>query len=367
MTGDRALWVGSVTVPNEFFGTHANHWPVGNPTVSTPAYAYQIFRAHDHGSGANISRGVRWANLNPSNGTFDWTNMDELMAAIPSDRAVWYTLCSTPTWAALRTGAAETDVYGINGGKSPPANNANAAAFAVALINRYPGRIKYFELWNEPSYNTAPYALNGFSTFTASEMTAMARVVSAAIRAVAPTIKVLAPSDWSVGLFMTQFLSTSDGAGGFGRDWVDGVVAHPYTRYWHTDTRWPSANEITSYTNAFRANMVTGGVASTFDLYFGEVGYATSPSDSNLLANTPEQLAVWAKRMALGAVANNVKCLLLFEHDNTLSGDPDVNAVVSAAWNDIGQKLAGKTVRQIHYSPDVDAYKVTHANGEFYL
>jgi hypothetical protein len=164
-----------------------------------------------------------------------------------------------------------------------------------------------------------------------------------------------------------KFLNASDGAGGFGRDWVDGVVAHPYTRYWHTDTQWPAANEITSYTNSFRANIAAGGLPSTFDLYFGEVGYATSAAAPELVANTPATLAVWDKRMALSCVALNIKALILFEHDSPLSGDPDVNAVVSNAWNDIGEKLHGVSVRQIHYSPGVDAYKVTHSLGEFYL
>jgi hypothetical protein len=63
----------------------------------------------------------------------------------------------------------------------------------------------------------------------------------------------------------------------------------------------------------------------------------------------------------------NIKALILFEHDSPLSGDPDVNSVVSNAWNDIGEKLHGISARQIHFLPESNLYRVIHASGEVFL
>jgi len=358
LAGDRLLWCGDVTVPVSFFGLVYQTYPNGYPTTSpAPSVGYSIYRIHDHqGSDGNW---VVWGNQNPSNGVYDWTQLDAIINPLYAQgKRVWYTLCGCPTWAAKPANQATAGLYGINGSFSAPNDMAYLSAFVTALMTRYRGKITYLEIWNEPAYDNSSSFFKG----TATEMAQMARAVYQAAKAADPSVTVMSPSDWSASGYLVQFLNASDGAGGFGRQWFDAVTVHPYYRWWHTDVYLTPPYDIRIYMHALRLQLVAGGLSYDFPVHAGETGYASDRLATELTSSTPEQLARWAIRYAIGLSVTGVKSMVLYCYDTTNAGNPLSNAVVARAWDTINRVLPGKRLRAVHLTSN-GLYRITTDNS----
>jgi hypothetical protein len=89
-------------------------------------------------TGARILRlDLPWAFVEPQRGVFHWRRADYIVAKVrKAHLQIHAILAYSPSWAA------------------PSENDAPAsgdfAAFARAVARRYRGRIRYYELWNEP-------------------------------------------------------------------------------------------------------------------------------------------------------------------------------------------------------------------------
>jgi cellulase (glycosyl hydrolase family 5) len=78
-----------------------------------------------------------WALIEPRRGRFDWARADYIVRAARSRKVTLQpVIVHTPAWAAKDPNA-------------PPSASA-VSSFAGALARRYRGRIRYYELWNEP-------------------------------------------------------------------------------------------------------------------------------------------------------------------------------------------------------------------------
>jgi len=174
---------GSPPLPSSFFGITVNSsvtkWPV--PVT---------FGTAGKTAAGSTTVGTYWAALEPSNGTYNWTPMDNLVAAAHAAGVgtIMYTFFETPTWASSNptqscSATANTGVYGC---AAPPKNMNDWAAFVTAVVSRYKGEIQYYELWNEPNVSTE------FSG-TVEQMVAMAQVAYPIIKSTDPAATVLAP------------------------------------------------------------------------------------------------------------------------------------------------------------------------------
>jgi len=170
-------------IASSFFGitvtTSVTKWPV--PVT---------FGTAGKTASGSTTIGTYWAALEPSNGTFNWTPMDNFIAAAKAAgvNTIMYTFFETPTWAssnATQTCSATQNV-GILGCAAPPKNINDWAAFVRALVTRYKGEIQYYELWNEPNVSTE------FSG-TVQQMVAMAQSAYPIIKSIDPSATVLAP------------------------------------------------------------------------------------------------------------------------------------------------------------------------------
>jgi hypothetical protein len=83
---------------------------------------------------------VRWDQVEPAQGDFDWTGTDAVLGAFDAagiDPVV--TLYGTPGWA-----------NGVRAANVAPTNGADFAAFAGAIAERYPF-VHRWTIWNEPN------------------------------------------------------------------------------------------------------------------------------------------------------------------------------------------------------------------------
>jgi Concanavalin A-like lectin/glucanases superfamily/Putative Ig domain len=137
-----------------------------------------------------------WANVEAQQGVFNWTAMDQTVAANAGRKIFAYIGDVTlPAW--------------VN------SNNfvATYTQFVQALANRYPNQLAYIEAWNEPWYNKFPNTTN-LNTFVAFYLQLVAQARSA-VKPINPAIQVIGPSWTSIvkdeSLAMTNSIALFDG------------------------------------------------------------------------------------------------------------------------------------------------------------
>ena len=144
------LAAGQEPVPNTFFGMHAHSGVVERqPWPSVPFGALRLWDSHTH-----------WFDINPKPGEYDWKILDGyLEAAEAHHQDVIYTFGGVPTWASGdRNDPKCREKRGMVGTCHPPADIREDGSgsdqawkdFVTAIAKHAHGRIKYWEVWNEP-------------------------------------------------------------------------------------------------------------------------------------------------------------------------------------------------------------------------
>jgi beta-glucosidase/6-phospho-beta-glucosidase/beta-galactosidase len=126
-------------VPPEFFGLHIHHldvpykqgvssWPF------TPFGSWRLFGAY-----------VQWDDLEPQKGQWNFRRLDWYVEeAGRHGIELLLTLGRTPQWASARPNEDR------KGSAAEPASIEDWKNYVRTLSRRYKGRIKYYEVWNEP-------------------------------------------------------------------------------------------------------------------------------------------------------------------------------------------------------------------------
>jgi len=105
---------------------------------------------------------VSWASIEPSDGQYNWTVLDELKADLQSNGVndMIFTFGYVPAWASTNAIASCTPVPA--GECSPPTDSA-WTSFVTQVVKHNCGVITYYELWNEANlsyfYNGTPSEL----------------------------------------------------------------------------------------------------------------------------------------------------------------------------------------------------------------
>jgi polysaccharide biosynthesis protein PslG len=173
----------ATATPPSFFGLNVDHyWP---PLV--PFGAYRVWDAV--GAGWNAIQAT-------ADGGFDFDGVDEDITRAQNQPAILYTFGRTAAWDAQITNCPGGGTGADRGACSPPLDVSTGdetwKAFVTALVARYKGRVKYYELWNE--FNDI--AFWGGSLPTSSTLPELATMVQAAygiIKATDPNASVLSP------------------------------------------------------------------------------------------------------------------------------------------------------------------------------
>jgi polysaccharide biosynthesis protein PslG len=166
-----------------------------------------------------------WADLNPSDGVYDWTVLDQWIASGQQHGVDQFilTLAMTPPWASSNP----TDpTCKFHPGECDPPNDLNADGsgpdqhwkdYITAVTTHTKGQIRFWEIWNEPvNY----YYWNG----TFAQMVRMAKDARAIIRANDPNALILSPPNGASRSYGEAWWKGYAALGGL--DYADIIALH---------------------------------------------------------------------------------------------------------------------------------------------
>src|SRR6267154_4606149 len=161
--------------PATFFGTHIHSGVLGSqPWPPVPMGSIRLWDTY-----------TTWNDLEPSKGVYAWSNFDGYLALAHAHNVdVLYTFGGTAEWAA--TGSSANCAYGP-GSCFPPSNIQDWDDFVTAVVTHAAGKIKYWELWNEPN-------LKEFWAGDVSTLVMMAQHAYKIIKAAQPSAIILSPA-----------------------------------------------------------------------------------------------------------------------------------------------------------------------------
>jgi len=163
---------------------------------------------------------VHWSKLEPGRGDWDFSILDqEVRLAQQHDVEVLLTFGRTPAWASARPNEKTGHRAGKQGAAAEPKDIADWRNYVRTVASRYKGRIRGYEIWNEPN-------LPNFYTGSPESMVVLAQEAYSAIKAIDPNAIVVSPS--AVGPTGLPWLEKFLAAGG-GR-YVDVIGYHLYVR-----------------------------------------------------------------------------------------------------------------------------------------
>jgi len=254
----------TLPVPATFFGLSVLDFSHLSPSMS-----FGTTRSWDAGPGLD------WSDANPSQGVYKFSPLDQFIAFNQARGAEGiYTFGRTPRWASSQPYNLDSP-YGP-GECAPPSNMSYWDAYVTAIVTHAAGRIKYWELWNEP--NEAAYCGD------MPTMVTMAQHAHQIIKRIDPAALILAPSTDKISgpPWLASFLSTG-GAGS-----VDVIAFHGY---------WSSqAEDIVTVVANFRAVAAAHGL-SGLPMWDTESSWAYTSTMS--LPPASEQVAYIAKSYLL--------------------------------------------------------------------
>jgi hypothetical protein len=195
------------TIPATYFGMHENNAPALNPW---PLVTFGSFRAWD-------AIGITWSDLEPSRGSYSWTNLDNYISALNAHGVtdIIYTFGYTPSWAGASI--------------CTPPSDADYTALVTAIVTRYKNSIKHWETWNEPGSGT-------FWCGTLTQLVGLQNDLYNTVKSIDPTAMVHTPvlgfsstpgdcSNSAAGTYSIGSFLTANGKSDF--DIVDGHL-YPY-------------------------------------------------------------------------------------------------------------------------------------------
>ena len=197
------------TGPGNFFVDDASlTGPDGKPVsggVPWPPVRFGTLRLWDSGT--------TWAILEPSKGDWNFAPLDIWVAAAEAAGVsdIMLTMGQPPPWASSQP---DRVTYNGAGAPAPPSDLQDWRDYVTAVAQRYRGRIRYYEIWNEPNDST-------FYTGTVDELVTWTREASAILKAVDPANTVISPPAYSAG-YLDSFLAAG------GAQYVDVIGHHFY-------------------------------------------------------------------------------------------------------------------------------------------
>lgn len=215
---DVVLRPAPMPVTREYFGLHMSKLLQphhGGKTSSWPDL--------DIGSWRLWGAYVAWRDIEPQRGAFKFDWLDSYVRMAEAKRVeLVLTLGMTPTWAASRAG--EACIFGPPGCASEPARLEDWEHYVTSVVRRYRGRIKAYEIWNEPVFSEDDERKPSQVYFSGSarSMVDMARIAYGVIKREDPAALVLSPAVVSRPARLATFLR----AGGVGT--FDVVAYHFY-------------------------------------------------------------------------------------------------------------------------------------------
>jgi hypothetical protein len=278
-----------------------------------------------------------WTQIDTKPGQWEYGRMDTYVYQATIHHAtVLYTFGGTPRWASARRD--EKCPYGL-GACAEPVRMAHWEEYVRRVVQRYHGRIKAYELWNEPNFSDIPRDRNqpAFYTGSVANMVEMARIAR----------KVLDENDPDAVLSTPGFTNGPDRLELFlesgGKKYVQAVAYHFYSE---------SSDQFVKQVVEVRDVMKRQGIEN-FPLWDTETGVEVHPLGTQEAAGVkhltfPEAASRLAQFLILGS-AVGLEHFYQYAWDNpnsgmlTMNGEslPNQNSYEKVqAWL-IGAKMLG--------------------------
>ena len=218
-----------------------------------------------------------WGQSNPAPGVYDFTNLDKYLSVNNNlHKDIIYTLGRTPRWASSQPDATNG---GLPGECAPPADLKNWDNYLKAVVTHANGRIKYWEVWNEP--NLPMYYCGDIST-----LVTLAKHARTIIKSIDPSAMILSPS--ATNEFGVPYMSSFLAAGGATA--IDIVAFHGY--------RNQKAEDILALVDHYKAAMAANKVQN-LPLWDTEANNKTAQSSDEESAFLAKYfLLQWSKGVA---------------------------------------------------------------------
>jgi hypothetical protein len=218
---------------------------------------YSAWPAVPFGSTRLWNTRTGWAQLNGAPLSYDWSILDMWLDAAQTHGVdVLYTFGQTPQWASSKP---SDSICQYGPGECDPPNDLNADGtgtnlhwknFVIALVTHAAGRIKYWELWNEPQGGV-------YWTGTFAQMVRLAKDARAIILSLDPNAILLSPG---TGLQHKAVAWTTKYLAAGGGQYADVIAAHGYVNGYCPDTP-PDPTVIPRRVSSFRQMLKTYGQA----------------------------------------------------------------------------------------------------------
>lgn len=203
-SGDLQRETPKFAIPSVFFGLHIQRAATTTPWPPVPFATWRLWDAY-----------VAWPDLEPQQGIWRFETLDKYLALAEEHKVeVLLPLGLSPAWASARP--AEPSGY-QPGFAAEPKEIQHWRDYVRAVATRYKGRIRFYEIWNEPN-------LKDFYTGSVDQMVTLVRESSKILKEVDPSITVVSPS--ATGAFGTPWLEEFLGVGG--GQYVDVIGYHFY-------------------------------------------------------------------------------------------------------------------------------------------
>ncbi|MBC7811871.1 MAG: O-antigen ligase family protein [Burkholderiales bacterium] len=200
---------------------------------------------------------VRWDEIEPQRGQFDWQHWDEIVAAFEnrSDLQLVVVLVNSPVWTHFDQTSLTT---------APPDVSDDYANFVATFAERYGQTVDYYQIWDEPNLTAAwgnrePHSAEYVALLQAAyeaihSADANATVIAAAL---APTTET-GPNNISDLLYLRDLYALG------AQDYMDAVAAKPYGFDASPDDRTVDVDTLNfSRVVALREEMLRSGDGAT--------------------------------------------------------------------------------------------------------
>jgi len=197
------------SVSKAFFGMHIHRADAG---ATWPTVPFGGIRTWD--------TGVTWGYIQPKRGEWRYTKPDALVdLALQNGVDVLLNLGTTPDWASARP--TEKCAYGL-GCAAEPTNMRDWENYVRAVVTRYKGRVRAYEIWNEPNLFHPAGRPGGYYSGSAEQLVELTKIAYQVIKSVDPSAKVVSPAPVAEVSRIEPFFRLGGG------QYIDVFAAHYY-------------------------------------------------------------------------------------------------------------------------------------------
>jgi hypothetical protein len=194
------------SIPATYFGMHIHHVTTTTPWPAIPFGAWRLWDAK-----------VTWFDLEPRNGEWNFGLLDQYVALAEQHNVdLLLPLGFCPAWASSRP--SEVSPNFDPGAVAGPRLIEDWRDYVSTVARRYKGRIRRYEVWNEPN-------LREYWTGTTKELANLAREAYLILKATDPSVTVVSPSPTNRETgpsWLDDYLAAGGG------NWADAIGHHLY-------------------------------------------------------------------------------------------------------------------------------------------